>query len=462
MSGSSQVRSGNTSAVLASRAASFEPDLTSAGSARTLLREALEAAGRTQWGDAGALALSEVVTNAALHAHTPIEVRIDVGADRLRVEVGDNNPSLPEQRQYDAQATTGRGMALVAALTDECGVRSVGSLGKVVWFSISDGAPEQSADELLAAWDLDGDCDQREAAAPPTQRITLESMPSTLWLAARQHHDAILRELVLYLAEHDDVQVDLALADTARGLVSAAVLHAVEEAQRAGTARPAVPEGHPAPLPPVPDRLTLRVSVPTTMAPAYAALRTALDVAERLAAAGKLLARPGLPEIVAVRDWVCDQVIAQLAERSASPWPGTAQRHFETAVNDSTDDAGWDDSLVRDADRGVVAADDANRIVAVSRPLAEQLGWEVNDLVGRRVVTLIPPRLREAHVAGFTRHLTTGEAHILGVSLLLPVLHADGRELPCRFLVERAPPSSGRSVYLAWIEAEPASALTAT
>ena len=31
---------------------------------------------------------------------------------------------------------------------------------------------------------------------------------------------------------------------------------------------------------------------------------------------------------------------------------------------------GWDDAPVREAARGVVAADDANRIIAVSRPLA--------------------------------------------------------------------------------------------
>jgi PAS domain S-box-containing protein len=97
-----------------------------------------------------------------------------------------------------------------------------------------------------------------------------------------------------------------------------------------------------------------------------------------------------------------------------------------------------------------VAADQANRILAVSRPLADLLGWEADDLVGRRVVTIIPPHLREAHVAGFTRHLTTGEAHVLGVPLRLPVLTADGTELACDYLVEQVD-APGRTVYLAWI-----------
>jgi PAS domain S-box-containing protein len=99
-----------------------------------------------------------------------------------------------------------------------------------------------------------------------------------------------------------------------------------------------------------------------------------------------------------------------------------------------------------------VASDEANRIVAVSRSLADALGWAVEDLVGRRVVTLIPPRLREAHVAGFTRHLTTGEAHVLDVPLTLPVLCADGSEMTADFLVQQAPTGAGRFVYLAWID----------
>ena len=65
-------------------------------------------------------------------------------------------------------------------------------------------------------------------------------------------------------------------------------------------------------------------------------------------------------------------------------------------------------------------------------------------------MTIIPPQLREAHVAGFTRHLATGEAHVLGVPLRLPVLRADGTEVECDYLVERAD-SPGRTVYLAWI-----------
>jgi PAS domain S-box-containing protein len=444
--------------VLARRTGAFEPRLSTAGEARQLLTAALRAAGRERWADAGVLALSEVVSNAALHAHTRIEVLVEVHDDHLWAEVSDGSALLPQQRQYDQQATTGRGMALVAALTDECGVYSLGPAGKVVWFRLGDGDPSATSEQdLLAAWDLDGEDEgpvDDAGLVPPeqTRTVVLDAMPVTLWLAARQHHDALLRELVLYEAEHTDVQVDLPLADAARNLVMEAVLEAVDAAQQAGTATPAVPPGHPAPLPPVPARFALHLDVPLSLRDGYVALQRALDMAERLALAGRLLARPGLPEVVAVRDWVCDQVVCQLAGQPSLPWGGTAQARFETAVTDRFHEVAWDDTAVRESPRGVVAADDANRIVAMSRSLAELLGWQVDDIVGRRVVTLIPPALREAHVAGFTRHLTTGEGHIIGVQVTLPVLHADGHEILCHFTVERAPVTGGRAVYLAFLE----------
>lgn len=438
--------------LLVRRSAVFAPDLASAGSARRLLRAVLDDTAHGEWADAGELALSEIATNAVLHAHTPFEVCIEVRRHGLWVTVRDGNPAAPQQRAYQEPATTGRGMALVSAVTDDCGVESLGGEGKVVWFRMHRRGPtdEPSADDLLAAWDLDDDWPVDPAAAHAT--ITLRQMPATLWLAARRHHEALLRELVLHQAQHPEDAVDLAAADSAHALVSVELDRAVERAQAEGSARPVVPPGHPAPLPAVPDDLTLEVRVPREQGPAFAALQDALDRAERLAVAGRLLARPGLPEVVAVRDWVCEQVVAQLAGVPPATWGGTAQREFETAVHPRADaEPGWDDTAVREAATGAVAADEANRIVAVSRPLATLLGWDPADLVGRRVVTLIPPRLREAHVAGFSRHLTTGEAHVLGVDLELPVLRADGTEVLCTFLVERAA-ETRRPVYVAWID----------
>lgn len=444
---------GPTGAVaLLERRRELEPSLASAGEARHLLREALAEADRVEWTDAAELAVSEVVTNAILHAHSGIDLVVRVFDDEVCVEVRDFSSAMPIARSYDAEATTGRGMGLVAALTRSCGIHPLGTDGKVVWFCVGEQSSGDAEDGLLPDWDIDDLLE--EPAMPDVIEVELRSMPATLWLSARQHHDALIRELVLYAAQHPEVDVDIATADAARACISSAVVAAVDAAHAAGTAEPALPAGHPSPLPWVPKQLDLRLPLPKDSATRFAALQDVLDTAERLAADGQLLIRPGLPEIVAVRDWACEQVIAQMAGGAPSPWPGTDQERFEHEVNPPLDELPvmWDSSVVRGSTSGVIAADDANRIVAISPPLATLLGWSPDELVGRRVVTVIPPALREAHVAGFSRHLSTGEAHVLGVPLELPVLHRDGREVLCSFMVERAAVTSGRQVYLAWIE----------
>ncbi|MDQ3757183.1 MAG: PAS domain S-box protein [Actinomycetota bacterium] len=435
--------------VLVRRRAMLAPEATSARKARHLLRATLVEVDRSEWADTAELALSEVVTNAALHAHTPIEVDIEVYTKEVCIQVRDLNPVLPVQRDYGDEALTGRGLGLVAAIARGCGVESLGSDGKIVWFCV--GAPTQpDPAAVLAAWDFDGPAVPGGATCVD---VVLQSMPATLWLSARQHHDGILRELVYHLAEHPEVEVDMAAVDSARSTISTTLVGALDDAAQRGQAKPPVSLGHPSPLPWVPPSLDLRLRVEPQASRTFAALQDALDTAEALAVDGALLTRPGLPEIVAVRDWACEQVIAQLRGAPPQPWPGTAQERFETTVHDRSQApiADWDASVVVDATSPVIAGDDANRIIAVSRPLADLLGWEVDDLVGRRVVTVVPPSLREAHVAGFTRHLATGEGHVIGIPTVLPVLTRSGVEIPCHFLLEQAPATAGRSVYLAWI-----------
>ena len=445
----------------------LEPRAESVGAARRFLRGLLREAAREEWADAAELALSEIVTNGVLHAHTELTVRVGISADLLEVEVSDSNPALPLQRRaQDTEATTGRGLELVAALTRECGVRPEGA-GKVVWFTVADADPaeELTEDELLGAWDVDEAWDLSLAGKAGVTEVVLLGLPSTLWLAAREHHQSLLRELVLYLAEHAEALPnvpDLVRADEARHLIWTSLLGEIDRARELGTLRRPLPDGHPSPLPEVPDAVDLRMSVAEGMGSAFTAMQDALDLGERLAVQNQLLVRPGLPEIVAVRDWACEQVVAQLAGVAPSPWPGTDQSRFTELVHDRAEPAvpEWDSSLVTESDRGVVAADDANRIIAISRPLARTVGWEPEEIVGRRVVALIPPELREAHVAGFSRHLSTGQAHVLGVDLELPVLRKDGSQVMCAFLVEKAAVGSGRPVYLAWIDPLPEGAST--
>lgn len=420
-----------------------------------MVRAFLERHGADALLDTSELALSEVVTNAVLHARTPLEVTLVMEPDCvLRVEVADHSPELPSQRGYSSQATTGRGMDLVAALTAECGVLPDARGGKTVWFVVRAEAAATSRPRT-AAWTVPR---EGHGQRPPgTSRVVLLGLPPTLWLAAREHHEALLRELALFGAAHPQEAVpveQLTWADRGRTWISDGVLAQLDSRSVSDAlAHRALPKGQPRPARDTPPVVDVELDLPADAATVFDALQDVLDTAERLAVANRLLARPGLPEVVEVRDWACDQAVSQMGGVAPFQWSGPSSSHTSEAASGKAvpEFPDWDGESVSTSSRGVVAADDANRIIAVSASLAAVLGWEPSDLVGRRVVTLIPPELREAHVAGFTRHLTTGEAHVLGVPLVLPVMRADGTRVECDFLIEQTPAKCGRHVYVAWI-----------
>lgn len=451
----------------------LEPEPRSPQRARRFLRALLAEAGRERWQDAAELAVTEVVTNAVLHAHTPLEVRARVQPGELRVEVLDTDPRLPRAASHGApalrgDATTGRGLDLVAAVSADSGVQPVLTGGKVVWFVVRDPDADAGVDDLLDRWDVDLDV---ELAAPAGQlrRVMLRAMPPALWQAASDHHDALLREYLLYTAGtaggSPGERVTVA-ERTWSWMTGALPAPGAVEPHDARVLRSApVPqdvEPHDARvLQPAPQPRDVELRVPPDAEQEVRQLQDVLDDAERLAGAGLLLAQPGLPEVVALRDWACEQVVVQLAAGAGSPWPGADQPRFTVDGRDRARTAPLPEAArrvldgVRASDRGVVAADGANRIVAVSRPLADALGWAPDDLVGRRVVTLVPPSFREAHLAGVSRHLTTGTMRILGQQLHMPVLHADGHTVSCSFVLQHEAPQDGGRLYLAWITPDP-------
>jgi hypothetical protein len=82
------------------------------------------------------LLISEVVTHAVLHAHTPISVSLDLAADLIRVEVTDANPALSwvsERQSLDTEI--GEGFGVVDVLSTSWGVQKTHG-GNVVWFEL--------------------------------------------------------------------------------------------------------------------------------------------------------------------------------------------------------------------------------------------------------------------------------------------------------------------------------------
>ncbi len=81
--------------------------------------------------------VSELATNAILHARTPFVVRVVVSAQIVRLEVSDRNPALRAvQRHFSEDATTGRGLAMLAMLASSWGVDPRAG-AKTVWCELA-------------------------------------------------------------------------------------------------------------------------------------------------------------------------------------------------------------------------------------------------------------------------------------------------------------------------------------
>ncbi len=146
---------------MAESAATFPGDRTSASQARRFVDGALEAWKRSEFAERARLLVSELVTNAVLHAGTPLDVVVRLRTDRLRVEVRDGSSRLPERKHYAVSASTGRGLLLVEALATAWGTEEAGD-GKVVWF-------ELDAAELAEQAGVDLALEEADVSGPPPE-----------------------------------------------------------------------------------------------------------------------------------------------------------------------------------------------------------------------------------------------------------------------------------------------------
>lgn len=82
------------------------------------------------------LLVSELAGNCVRHTDSSFEVTVSADRRRVRVAVSDRGPGEPVVQHVDANAVSGRGLALVEMLSSSWGVRRGRSLtgGKAVWF----------------------------------------------------------------------------------------------------------------------------------------------------------------------------------------------------------------------------------------------------------------------------------------------------------------------------------------
>jgi anti-sigma regulatory factor (Ser/Thr protein kinase) len=113
--------------------ADFPPERDSPGHARRLVARALR-----QWGhdnrlvEDATLVLSELATNAVVHAGSPFSVAVRVKDSVLHVAVRDATPLAATARDNGLVPRTGHGLGLIDVLSTHWGVEAMPG-GKIVW-----------------------------------------------------------------------------------------------------------------------------------------------------------------------------------------------------------------------------------------------------------------------------------------------------------------------------------------
>lgn len=121
-----------------------QADLARISEVRRELRDAVRRWGVGELADTVELLTSELITNALVHTDRDAlltarlfqEQENESGPARLRVEVDDDSDLWPKRRTPGEQASSGRGLMLVEALSDAWGVDPRGS-GKRMWFELA-------------------------------------------------------------------------------------------------------------------------------------------------------------------------------------------------------------------------------------------------------------------------------------------------------------------------------------
>ena len=172
-----------------------------------------------------ALLTSELVTNAVLHAATPMCVTLHILPDRIRVDVADGNPRFPSIKEYGTDAATGRGLTLFNTLASNWGVQAVDG-GKIVWFELPVDFPVTpvSVSDGSFRFDLTGidasRAPRRARRRRPEVSVRLLGIPVALLQKSSEQYEALFRELRLMKERADSSPEAPALPERLSVLVS--------------------------------------------------------------------------------------------------------------------------------------------------------------------------------------------------------------------------------------------------
>jgi len=82
------------------------------------------------------------------------------------------------------------------------------------------------------------------------------------------------------------------------------------------------------------------------------------------------------------------------------------------------------------ASDAIVLIDDEQKIVYWNSSSSRMLGYQPEEVAGKSILVVIPPRYRETHTIAFHRFVETGQGPLLGMTYEVAALKKDGSEIP--------------------------------
>jgi Histidine kinase-like ATPase domain len=280
--------------------------------------------------DVARLLVSEVVTNAVLHAQTELSLTLDRGDKSINVKVADANPLLPVLRTHGTDAGTGRGLKVLDKMASRWGTDRTHE-GKVVWFEISttgpsdETGPTDRANQTGSVAQIDHDRPVEELQDPRRARtggaesdpdgnlfhFEWRGLPLAQLESTSQHYDSVLREFHLILTREPMARAAvpgrlIALMDelTQFGQLISSVEQDLQRGRRSGA-----------------SSVDVSFDLPQEIGPLALRLDGLLDEADAYCAAGdELLSLEPDRAIVALRKWLIGEIARQADGHQPVAW----------------------------------------------------------------------------------------------------------------------------------------------
>ena len=245
---------------------------------------------------------SELVTNAVLHARTGLTLTLELRDERVRISVKDRSRAAATLRRYQPDALTGRGLGVVAALSDSWGI-SAAPDGKVVWAEVA-ASGNAARTEVQRPPEEVRQPPPATPAAEGLRTVRFPAVPVEGYLALQAHNDALFRELELVSIELDTGGAVRVAPDLAELVGRLYPRYRGQRDSYRDVVAAARARGEPT--------VDLETRAPPSAAGPALGYLELLERADRLCRAGLLLTPEPPAEVKRLRRWFVDQLVAQL------------------------------------------------------------------------------------------------------------------------------------------------------